>query len=126
MNNNEIIMDLEDYKSILTHNGKIDGIVGTCKINEFNKNLEPIKNSIKKAKGILIKFGIHINQSLFIINDYMSQIHDLTINDAEIISQAPYFPFLNITHSPPYTTKEPTDTYHVDGIPIFLIYTNPP
>jgi cell division GTPase FtsZ len=84
-NNNEIIMDLEDYKSILTHNGKIDGIVGTCKINEFNKNLEPIKNSIKKAKGILIKFGIHRNQSLFIINDYMSQIHDLTINDAEII-----------------------------------------
>ena len=39
MNNNEIIMDLEDYKTILAHNGKIDGIVGSCKINEFNKNL---------------------------------------------------------------------------------------
>ena len=85
MNNNEIIMDLEDYKSILVHNGKIDGIVGTCKINEFNKKIESIKNSIKKAKGILIKFGFHKNQSLFIINDYISEINDLTSNDAEII-----------------------------------------
>ena len=85
MNNNEIIMNLEDYKSILTHNGRIDGIVGVCKINEFNKNLESIKNSILKAKGIIIKFGIHKNQSLFIITDYMSQIHDLTNIDTEII-----------------------------------------
>ena len=69
MNNNKIIMDLEDYKTILTHAGKIDGIVGVCKINEFNKNLESIKNSILKAKGIIIKFGIHKNQSLFIITD---------------------------------------------------------
>ena len=55
MNNNEIIMDLEDYKSILTHNGRIDGIVGTCKINEFNKLLdESLKKSLSKAKALTI------------------------------------------------------------------------
>ena len=86
MNNNEIIMDLEDYKSILKYSGKIDGIVGTCNIKEFDKQLnESLKNSLSKAKALTIKFGFHKNQSLFIITDYMSQIHDLTINDAEII-----------------------------------------
>ena len=86
MNNNEIIMDLEDYKSILAHNGRIDGIVGTCKINEFDKLLdESLKKSLSKAKALTIKFGFHKNQSLFIITDYMSQIHDLTNIDTEII-----------------------------------------
>ena len=86
MYNNEIIMDLEDYKSILTHNGRIDGIVGTCKINEFDKQLdESFKKSLSKAKALTIKFGFHKNQSLFIITDYMSQIHDLTNIDTEII-----------------------------------------
>lgn len=85
MNNNKIIMDLEDYKTILAHAGKIDGIVGVCKINEFDNNLEYIKNSILKAKGIIIKFGIHKNQSLFIITDHMSQIYDLTNIDTDII-----------------------------------------
>ena len=86
MNNNEIIMNLEDYKSILTHNGRIDGIVGTCKINEFDKQLdESFKKSLSKAKALTIKFGFHKNQSLFIITDYMSQIHDLTNIDTEII-----------------------------------------
>ena len=86
MYNNEIIMDLEDYKSIFTHNGRIDGIVGTCKINEFDKQLdESFKKSLSKAKALTIKFGFHKNQSLFIITDYMSQIHDLTNIDTEII-----------------------------------------
>ena len=86
MNNNEIIMDLEDYKSILTHNGRIDGIVGTCKINEFDKQLdESFKKSLSKAKALTIKFGFHKTQSLYIITDYMSQIHDLTNIDTEII-----------------------------------------
>uniref|UniRef100_UPI00404823BF hypothetical protein n=1 Tax=Aliarcobacter sp. TaxID=2321116 RepID=UPI00404823BF len=85
MNNNKIIMDLEDYKTILAHNGKIDGIVGVCKINEFNNNLASIKSSILKAKGIIIKFGIHENQSLFIISNYVSEIHDLTSIDTDII-----------------------------------------
>ena len=86
MDNNKIIMDLEDYKTILTHTGKIDGIVGICKINEFDKQLdESFKKSLSKAKALTIKFGFHKNQSLFIITDYISQIHDLTNIDTEII-----------------------------------------
>ena len=84
-NNNEIIIDLEDYKSIFKHIGKIDGMVGICRIDEFNKKLESIKNSLLTAKGIIIKFGIHKNQSLFIINDFMCEINDLTSIDTEII-----------------------------------------
>lgn len=85
MNNNEIVMHLEDYKTILAHNGRIDGIVGTCKINEFNKNFELIKHSIKNAKGIIIKFGIHKKQSLFIINSCVGEICDLSNTECDII-----------------------------------------
>ena len=86
MNNNEIIMNLEDYKTILTHAGKIDGIVGICKINEFDKQLdESLKKSLSKAKALTIKFGFHKNQSLFIISNYVSEIHDLTCIDTDII-----------------------------------------
>ena len=86
MNNNGIIMDLEDYKSILKYSGRIDGIVGTCHINDFDKQLdESFKNSLSKAKALTIKFGFHKNQSLFIITNYVSQIHDITNIDTEII-----------------------------------------
>ena len=86
MNNNEIIMDLEDYKSILKYSGRVDGRVGNCNINEFDKQLdESFKKSLSKAKALTIKFGFHKNQSLFIITDYMSQIHDLTNVDTDII-----------------------------------------
>ena len=86
MNNNKIIMNLEDYKSILKYSGKVDGRVGNCNINEFYKQLdESFKNSLSKAKALTIKFGFHKNQSLFIISNYMSEIHDLTSIDTEII-----------------------------------------
>ncbi|MDN5069870.1 hypothetical protein O8C76_02360 [Aliarcobacter butzleri] len=86
MNNNEIIMNLEDYKSILKYSGRVDGIVGNCNINEFDKQLdESFKNSLSKAKALTIKFGFHKNQSLFIISNYVSEIHDLTNINTEII-----------------------------------------
>ena len=86
MNNNGIIMDLEDYKSILKYSGKVDGRVGNCNINEFDKQLDKsFKSSLSKVKALIIKFGIHKNQSFFIISDYVSQIHDLTNIDTEII-----------------------------------------
>ena len=86
MNNNEIKINFEDYKSILKYSGRIDGIVGNCNINEFDKQFdESFKNSLSKVKALIIKFGIHKNQSFFIISDYVSQIHDLTNIDTEII-----------------------------------------
>ena len=78
--------DWADYKTILSHSGKIDGLVGSCKIDEIiNKIDESFKDSFSKAKGILINFKLHKNQSLFIINDYMGKINDLVHCDAEII-----------------------------------------
>ena len=86
MNNNGIIMDLEDYKSILKYSGRIDGIVGTCKINEFDKQLdESFRTSLSKAKALIIKFAFHKKQSIFIINDYMYEINDLVSSNTEII-----------------------------------------
>ena len=40
---------------------------------------------IDKFEEISIKFGIHKNQSLFIINDFMCEINDLTSTETEII-----------------------------------------
>ena len=80
------LIDLEDYKSILKHSGKIYGMVGSCNISEFGNNLdETFKNSLLKAKAISIKFGFHKNQSLFKINDYMIEINDAVNSDTEII-----------------------------------------
>lgn len=91
MNNNKIIMDLEDYKSILKYSGRIDGIVGTCHINDFDKQLdESFKNSLSKAKALTIKFGFHKNQSLFITSNYVSKMHDLTNINTEIIFGTEY------------------------------------
>ncbi len=75
-----------DYKTILSYKGKIDGIVDSCNINEFLNCIEgSLKKSISKAKGILINFILHEEQSLFIITDYMAAIHNLADEDADII-----------------------------------------
>lgn len=78
--------DWADYRTILSHSGKIKGLVGTCKIEEFIDKLDKsFINSFSKAKGILINFKFHKNQSLIIISDYMGKINDLAHIDAEII-----------------------------------------
>jgi len=78
--------DWADYKIILSHSGKIDGLVGSCKIDEIiNKIDESLKDSFLKAKGILINLKFHKNKTLLIINDYMDKINDLVQDDTEII-----------------------------------------
>ena len=60
MKNNDIKLDLEDYKTILAHNGKIEGLVGVCNINELNEQFnENFKNLITKAKGLLVHFSLN-------------------------------------------------------------------
>lgn len=82
----DIQLDLADYKTILAHKGKIIGVVDSSNINELVNSLdETIKENLKKAKGVLINFGIHKDQSLFAINDLMSEIHDLINDETEII-----------------------------------------
>lgn len=82
----DIELDLTDYKTILRHRGRILGESSSCNINDFINSIDKtIKESIKDAKGILISFGIHKDQTLFAINDMMSSIHDNINTEAEII-----------------------------------------
>lgn len=82
----EISFDFADYKTILSHRGNIEGIVDSCNINDFIDFLDTtLKNSMSKAKGILINFKIHESQSLFLINDFMSKVYDLANADAEVV-----------------------------------------
>lgn len=82
----DIKLDFEDYKTILSHKGKIIGIVDSCNITEFCECLdESIQDSLSKAKGIFINFKINKNQTLFVINDFMAKIHDFVNENAEII-----------------------------------------
>lgn len=82
----DINIDIEDYKTILAHKGKISGIVGSCKIDELLNCIdEPLQASLSNAKGILINFKLHEEQSLLIINDFMGEINCVANEDAEII-----------------------------------------
>ena len=80
-----IDVDFSDYKTILSHKGKINGIVASCNINEFIMSLKSLEDSLSKAKGVLMNFRINNEQSALIINDFMSKIHNLTNEDAEIM-----------------------------------------
>lgn len=78
--------DIEDYKAILSKEGRITGIVSSYEKDGFYESLdESIIMDLKKAKGVLINFTIHKKQSLFIINDMMCCIHNYTNEKAEII-----------------------------------------
>ena len=86
MENTNIDLDIADYKTILSFSGKIDGMVGSCKIDEFINQLdEPFKDSLSKGKGILIKFSFNKNHSLDLIENYFSEIKSLIGIDTEII-----------------------------------------
>lgn len=81
----EISFDFSDYKTILSHKGKINGIVASCNINEFIMSLKSFEDSLSKAKGVLMNFRINNEQSALIINDFMSKVHDLINEDTEVI-----------------------------------------
>lgn len=82
----DINIDIADYKTILAHKGKIEGIVDSCKINELLNYIDQsLKDSLSNAKGILINFRLHKEESLLIMNDFMAKINDVANEDAEII-----------------------------------------
>ena len=86
MENTDINLDIADYKTIFSHEGKVMGLIGNCKIDDFIKSFdETLKSSLPNAKGILINFVIHKEQSLYKINSCMSEIIDLSSMECEII-----------------------------------------
>ena len=81
-----IEIDLADYKTILSHKGKIDGLVGSCKIDEFiNQFDDSFKNSLLNAKGILIVFSFNSKHSSNFTGFHLEKIYSFTNNNAEII-----------------------------------------
>ena len=84
MENLEI--DLADYKIILSHKGRIDGLVGFCKIDEFiNQFDDSFKNSLLNAKGILVVFSFNSKHSFDFTGYHLEKIYSYTNNNAEII-----------------------------------------
>jgi len=86
MNNNNICVDIADYITILSHNGKIAGIVSSCKIDEVENIFdETLKTSLSNAKGILVNFQLNKEQTLLTINDFMAKINEYSNEEADII-----------------------------------------
>ncbi len=86
MENTGINLDIADYKTIFSHKGKVIGLIGNCKIDDFIESFdETLKDSLPNAKGILINFVIHKEQSLFKINSCVGEIVDLSSMECEII-----------------------------------------
>lgn len=81
-----LLVDIEDYRTIFFHEGKVIGLIGNCKIDDFIKSFdETLKDSLPNAKGILIKFIINKEQSLLSINSCISEICDLSSIECDII-----------------------------------------
>lgn len=81
-----INLDLDDYKIILSHKGRVSFVNNSCKISKFVSNIyKTIKNDLIKAKGVLIKFGIHKEQDFLVINDLIAKINDFINEDADVI-----------------------------------------
>ena len=86
MENTDINLDIADYKTIFSHKGKVIGLIGNCKIDDFIESFdETLKSSLPNAKGILINFFLHKEQSLFKINSCLGEIVDLSSMECEII-----------------------------------------
>lgn len=86
MENKDINLDIADYKTIFSHKGKVIGLIGNCKIDDFIKSFdETLKDSLPNAKGILINFFVHKEQSLFKINSCVGEIVDLSSMECDII-----------------------------------------
>ena len=79
-------LNFEDYKIIMAHKGKVRGEVSNCDINDLTDCIDrSIMDSISEAKGILINFKIHKDQTFFALNDLIVKIHEFANDNAEII-----------------------------------------
>jgi len=81
-----INLDLTDIRMILSHQGRIEGLVGSCKASEIFSSLsENLKLSLKNAKGVLVEFELPNESSLFPIASSMEEISELIGEDTDII-----------------------------------------
>jgi len=79
-------MEFADLQIILEHQGRIDGIVGSCKIDEFTSDFsENFKVSLQNAKGVLVEFEQHKDLPIKSILELMADLQNLVHTDAEFL-----------------------------------------
>lgn len=82
----ELKMEFADLQIILEHQGRIDGIVGSCKIDEFTSDFsENFKVSLQNAKGVLVEFEQHKDLPIKSILELMADLQNLVHTDAEFL-----------------------------------------
>lgn len=82
----DLRLDIYDYEKLLNYKGDIIGCVKEITKENFKKLvIEEYKEYLLNAKVIVIEFEINKEVSLFEINDYMSCIHDICLNDTSLI-----------------------------------------
>lgn len=84
--NNNIRIDDEDYQTIFSHQGRIDGLVGSYKLdNLFDYIPDGFKESIQNAKGVLIKFSMNSAASILSIVDLLEKINTIVDDNCDVI-----------------------------------------
>lgn len=79
-------MEFADLQIILEHQGRIDGIVGSCKIDEFTSDFsENFKVSLQNAKGVLVEFEQHKDLPIKSILELMADLQNLVHIDADFL-----------------------------------------
>lgn len=82
----ELKMEFADLQIILEHQGRIDGIVGSCKIDEFTSDFsENFKVSLQNAKGVLVEFEQHKDLPIKSILELMADLQNLVHIDADFL-----------------------------------------
>lgn len=83
---NDINIDYADYQTILSHNGKVDGRVGSSKVDDFLITLDDdFKKSLQMAKGVLVEFEKNDEMPLIQISILMSDLHTLLDENTDVI-----------------------------------------
>lgn len=83
---NDINVDFADYQTILSHQGKIEGRVGSSQVDRFIDNLDnDFKSSLKNAKGVLIEFKKNDEMPLTQISSLMEEFHSIIDENADVI-----------------------------------------
>lgn len=79
-------LSIENLNTILEYTGKIEGLVGSCNFNDLANTIQnQLNESTLKAKGILIHFNIHKDQTLFLVNGFIIDIYDLINDKADVV-----------------------------------------
>ncbi len=79
-------MKFLDLQVIFSHQGKVDGIVGSCKIDELLKSVTAgFKSSLKNAKGVFIEFEKHDYLPSAITSSILKELHALINKNAVVV-----------------------------------------